>query len=238
MGSHQIGKSAIIGGGLLASAFGAQLSGQHDMCLFASGVSDSTLSDKPEFLREEHLLRSALQEYRGSEAFIYFGTCGVYDPSTMHSRYVRHKMAMERIVLSTHNGVVVRLPQVAGHGGNRRNFLRFMVDSIRDEVDLDVWSLAYRNIIDVDDVVRILLCYMDDGAVPGEIVNVANKLTVPVLDVVSVIEKILGKKAKMNLVKKGDPYMIDIGRIERHVNQAGVIFDDAYVRRVLLKYYL
>lgn len=206
--------------------------------MFASGVSDSTCSSLIEFKREERVLSKALMDFSQARLFVYFGTCGVYDPTMTETSYVKHKVAMEQIVLSQPNGLVVRLPQVGGPGGNHRNLMHYLCESIVAGREFDLWRHAYRNVIDVDDVVSIVRCIVMKTDMIGQIVNVASSITMPVSHIVQAIERLSGKSAKVNAVDRGSPYSINISKIQGVLDDVGVVFDACYLDRVLLKYYL
>ncbi|MFV0217909.1 hypothetical protein OBJ92_12895 [Empedobacter falsenii] len=65
----------IIGKGLIASAF--ENRDREDVVFFASGVSNSLETDVRQFLREENLIRTTIQQYP-TQTFVYFSTCSMY----------------------------------------------------------------------------------------------------------------------------------------------------------------
>ncbi|MFN5841955.1 MAG: hypothetical protein ACK45G_01855, partial [Bacteroidota bacterium] len=67
----------IVGSGLLANAFSSFRS-VDDMVIFASGVSNSTSTDRNQYDREVELLRKYINR---QAKLIYFSTVSVFDPS-------------------------------------------------------------------------------------------------------------------------------------------------------------
>ena len=53
-------------------------------------------------------------------------------------------------------GLVYRLPNVVGFGGNDKTMFNFLCSSIRNEKEIIVRKNAKRSLIDVDDVVKLV----------------------------------------------------------------------------------
>lgn len=145
----------IIGSGLLGRAFSASYTHRNDVCVYAAGVSNSNITDKSEFAREQLRLTAALAAAKDVSVFVYFGTCSVLDPEAYHTQYVQHKLAMERLVQTHSNYLILRLPQVAGQTPNPHTLLNFVYSRIIRSEAFVVWRTARRNIIDIDDVVTL-----------------------------------------------------------------------------------
>ena len=86
----------IIGSGLLARAFTPAFLNRDEVCIYAAGVSNSNCTDAREFEREHQRLGDALQQSKDLDAFVYFGSCSVFDPHAQKTPYVQHKLMMER----------------------------------------------------------------------------------------------------------------------------------------------
>ena len=152
----------IIGSGLIATTFMPIYRDNHNVCIFASGVSNSKCIDPKEFKRERQLLMKSLRQYIDKNTFIYFSTCSISDPNTVNSMYVKHKLEMESLV-SFHPGYLVfRLPQVVGYGGNIHNLLNFLFTSIKTEKKFQLWKNASRNILDVEDIPALTEPFITD----------------------------------------------------------------------------
>ena len=87
----------IVGSGLLARAFAARFSDDRAVWIYAAGVSNSGCRDPQEFERERARLRTALDDCVPAEAFVYFSTCSVYDPASLDSDYVQHKLRRDAL---------------------------------------------------------------------------------------------------------------------------------------------
>ncbi|MFI5294008.1 MAG: NAD-dependent epimerase/dehydratase family protein [Thermodesulfovibrionales bacterium] len=227
----------VIGSGMMAGAFTSSLGDAPSICVYAAGVSNSGSSDHREFERELIRLRAAVEQYRTAKLFLYFGTCSVNDPVVRLSPYVQHKLKMEQLVMTHPGHLIVRLPQVAGPTSNPHTLLNYIFARISRGERFQVWKNAQRNIIDIDDVVRIIVDLALVEGARGERINVANFSNIDMPDLVEIMERVIGKKALCDYVEKGAPYMIDTRRINAITKRCGISFDPQYTEQVFMKYY-
>lgn len=227
----------IIGSGLLARAFGPRFTNSVTNCVYAAGVSNSRCSDQREFDREHDRLVKAMAQYKSADLFLYFGTCSANSPLESTSPYVRHKIKMEKIVAEHPQYLILRFPQTAGRTENPHTLLNFIYSRIARSERFQVWKNARRNIIDVDDIVRITVGLALEEGVRRECINIANFSDNTIVDIVTLMAKIIGKSAIYDGVDKGDEYPIDIQRIRGVVRKCGVAFGPEYLELVIRKYY-
>lgn len=227
----------IIGSGLLARAFERHFANSETNCVYAAGVSNSNCSDQREFDRERDRLIAAMEQFRSADLFIYFGTCSANGPLASASSYVRHKIEMEKIVMVHPQYLILRLPQTAGRTENPHTLLNYLFTRIARSERFQVWKNARRNIIDVDDVVRIVLGLALEEGVRRECIDVANLSDNTMVDIVELMAKVVGKKAIYDCVDRGDEYPIDTQRIREVVQRCGVAFGPNYLESVIRKYY-
>jgi nucleoside-diphosphate-sugar epimerase len=227
----------IVGSGLIARAFAQQWQTREDVCLYAAGVSNSSGADAAEFARERLRLTAALGSQRDAEAFVYFGTCSVGDAELQHTPYVQHKLAMEALVWQHPRPIIFRLPQVAGHTPNPHTLLNFLYARIARSEAFTVWQHAYRNIIDVSDVLSVARFWMDDPAARQQIVNIANPHCLSMLEIVHAMAQLVGKPAVYRCAERGYHYPIDVSAMLPFIAPSGIDFEHDYLPRVLRKYY-
>ena len=225
----------IIGSGLLARAFASFFSGSKESCVYAAGVSNSNCSDQREFDRERERLMIAMEQHRLVDLFLYFGTCSAN--SSLDSPYVQHKIKMEKTVAEHPRYLILRLPQTAGKTENPHTLLNYIFTRIIRSERFQIWSNARRNIIDVDDVVKIAAGLALEEGVRRDCINVANFSDYSMRDVVTIMEKVVGKKALFDSLDKGDTYPIDTQRIYRVAQRCSVEFGPEYLESVIRKYY-
>lgn len=227
----------IVGKGLLARAFEPHFGKDSDVVVFASGVSNSLETRASEFAREQTLLCRLL----GSEArrFVYFGSCGVTAAEPDLTPYMKHKLAMESLVLSAPHGLVLRLPQVVGRTENHHTLTNFLRDHIVSGEHFTVWAHAERNLIDIDDIVKIGVRLGLATALPTKPATVSIAATRSLLmpEIVGIFERVLGKTANCSYIEKGAPMLIDTSVVENVSAGLGIDLGTGYIARVIDKYY-
>jgi nucleoside-diphosphate-sugar epimerase len=227
----------IIGSGLLAHAFSGAFSRRENVCIYAAGVSNSSCTDAREFAREHQRLGDALRQAIDVETFVYFGTCSVADPEARDTPYVQHKLAMEQMVYAHPQNLILRLPQVAGKTPNPHTLLNFLYARISRSESFNLWSKAKRNIIDVVDAASIAQQLIANTSARNTTLNIANVVNDPIADIVSAMERVVGKRAVYNVVERGSEYLIDTSAILPVLEKAGVKFGNDYLEKVIDKYY-
>lgn len=228
----------LVGNGLLAKA----LSGfrqKQNVFIMAAGVSNSDCKDQAEFQKERELLKTSLTNASKDTIFVYFGTCSVYDADRFHTPYVRHKLEMEKLVCEyTRKHIICRLPNAVGHGGNPHTLLNFMCSAVKSGQELQVWEKATRNIIDVTTIRQCLEYMIDRENFYSKTHNLANPQSIFVTELVSLIEQVVGKKAKYIIIRKGHSFQIEISEQVKEMYKNLKLFTDKnYLYNVLRKYY-
>ena len=227
----------VIGSGLIARAFDQHAHALPDACIYAAGVSNSACQDAREFQREHERLAAALAAASAGSVFLYFSTCSFADPAARETAYVRHKALMENLVRRHERHLVVRLPQLAGSTPNPHTLLNHLYARIVRSERFAIWRGATRNIIDVDDVARIVTDLVVSEKASGETVNVANSRSYGIDEIVGTMERVLGQQAIFDIIDRGGSYAIDVDRISAALHRCGIEFADDYLQRIIRKYY-
>lgn len=219
----------IVGNGMMAKAF-------KDSCqttIFASGVSNSLETNEKKFQREEEILLNIID----SSLLIYFSTYSIYDNSVNQTPYVLHKLNMEELIKgNSRNFLIFRLPQVVGKT-NSPTLIKTLFDNIKNGKQFELWINSQRNLIDIDDVVKIVE-HIRNCMPKNKIWNIAAPHNVSVFTIVQIIESILNKKANYTVVEKGCPYFIESDNDDKMCNHLCINFDESYTRRIIEKYYV
>ena len=225
----------IFGNGLLAKAFQKTFENDPQVLVFASGVSNSRETRTEQFERERGLL---IQQLSVGTPLVYFSTCSALDPEQYQSPYVLHKLAMEQLVRSSgDHHALFRLPQVVGRCANPHTLTNYLCHQISSGALFNVWLKAQRNLIDVDDVVAIVTGLIRGQQAFGTTTNIACPFSVPILELVKIFEKTLGKPANYNTSSAGAGYPIDTCQMNAAAEQAGITFGQDYVANLIQKYY-
>lgn len=225
----------IIGNGLLANAFRERFLNNCEVFIFASGVSNSGENSGAAFEREKILLSQALKDSRGA-TLVYFSTCSIEDPDMQSTPYVRHKIAMEKLIEDADSYFIFRLPQVVGVTKNPYTLTNFLYKRISENESFKVWKQAKRNLIDVEDIVKIAV-YFIEHYTSRKTINIANLYPVTILEIVRIFEAVLDKFAKYELIDAGSSYGIDIILDSDLLNQLNINFGEYYYERLIKKYY-
>lgn len=222
----------VVGNGLLGSNF-RRLDACCDHVIFASGVSNSSSTSIDDFNREAALLKTWLKK---SDTLIYFSTCSIDDPLLSAKPYVIHKLAMEKLVMASKSGFVIRVPQVVGNCANKNTLINFLVDKIYHNENFILQAGAVRNLIDIDDLVSLTMFLIKEKYPPG-CYSFAMPIDYEVSRIVSCIEKNLHVKS-LHTVKTGSPYSYPKSLfVEQSINYGVIACGEDYLETLIEKYF-
>jgi len=226
----------VIGAGMMARAF-ARLRTRRSVVVCASGVSNSLETDPTQFERERQVLEEVRKAHPDA-LLLYFGTCSVYDPDRIDTPYVQHKLRMEEALLAGSRGgyLVLRLPLVIGPSERAKTLPSFLHARIRNGESFEVWSRAMRYPIDVDDVLRVAARFVDEPAMINRRINVALR-AYRVMDFVRIMERIVGREARVDLIDKGGSYEVSCPELRELDAELQLDRSEQYLERVLRKYF-
>jgi nucleoside-diphosphate-sugar epimerase len=226
----------VLGRGLVARGFG-EFNSDGRYLIFASGVSNSATHDSNAFERERDLMDQMIAENQ-DKTFVYFSTCSVYDPTQRMIPYVKHKLAMEALLEENHHQYhIFRISNLAGKTENPHTVLNFFAQHILSGEFFFAWKHASRNIIDIEDAVKVCSMVIKEGLYKNEILNVANIQNNPVPEIIGDLETILGKRGNYDLIDKGSNPEINTSLIRDLYRSLDIRFDQGYLSRTLKKYY-
>ena len=221
----------IIGNGLLGSAF-IEFD-LPEVIFFASGVSNSSEISEKEFNREENLIHKILED-NPQKQFVYFSTCSIYDSSKNGSPYVLHKLKMEQIIINiASNYLILRVSNAVGKGRNPNLLMNYIYSSILNKKKITIHKNAKRNLIDVEDVVKISHNIISNN-IKNKIINIAFKENIAIENLVNNFEKILKTKTEKEYIEIGESYSIDIQNIKAYFRNTDV---NNYLENIINKYY-
>lgn len=227
----------IIWNGLIAQAF-HEYSESLEVCIFASGVSNSQEKKDEAFLREITLLQEVLWKIEQNTLFIYISTSSIDDPAMKDSLYVKHKKNAEKIIQeSGKTYCIIRTTNPVWNTKNPYTLLNFLYHSIKNEIFFELWEKAERNFIDINDFVSMTRTIIRQKSKTNQIITLANTRYFRMVDVVKIFEWILWKKAHYSLQEKSSKPEIDTTLSQRIAQEIGISFDEHYLERLIQKYY-
>ena len=166
--------------------------------------------------------------------FVYFSTCSIYDSSKNGSPYVLHKLKMEQIIINkASNYLILRVSNAVGKGGNPNLLMNYIYSSILNKKKITIHKNAKRNLIDVEDVVKISHNIISNN-IKNKIINIAFKENIAIENLVNNFEKILKTKTEKEYIEIGESYSIDIQNIKAYFRNTDV---NNYLENIINKYY-
>lgn len=237
----------IIGNGMIANAFINNCrSFDFPLYVFASGVSNSLCEEENEFNREIDLLKNTLLEcLRHDGTIVYFSSAGaLYSSSNEPSKetdfpcpktlYGKHKLFCEDLIRDSNvNYLIARLPNVVGKTKNTKQLIPFLVHSARAGF-VKLLENARRDIIDIDDVSRIIFALLDCSQ-RNLTLNIASGNSILVLDIFKEIQSILRLHPKVEIIKAGDVHLFDVS-LMKSLLPGNFFFEKNYYKKVIKKY--
>ncbi len=226
----------IKGKGLIASTL-SDFENDTSVLIFASGVSNSGEIREEEYKREKDLLLSVLSE---KARLIYFSTCSVFDRSLIDSRYVRHKLEMEKLLAdNSSNYLIMRLPILVGRTANPNTFFNFICDRVRSNATIQVHKYAWRYLFDAEDLKKVFpIILLETQKEDIRQINVAFNNAASVPSIVEMIEKITGKKVRKEIIENGSNYDFDKAPFNLILEKNKIVIDLRNYNYVVLKKYL
>ncbi len=228
----------IIGNGMLAKGFTALYQDDDNVVIFASGVSDSQTTSVESYQREESLLKEILHSL-DNKLLVYFSTCSIDEPNA-ETMYTKHKLKLEQLIADkAQSYYIFRLSQVAGKSNKHGFFIHYLMYHISKGIEFNVWKNTNRNVIDIEDVVKIVSYMIDKSYMMNSVINIASPYNLKVLEYVKEIESRLDIEANYILVDKGSPFEIEIDIVHSLVDSIGVDFltQKKYLSNLIEKYY-
>ena len=226
----------VIGKGMIGKRFESYQSDDR-FVIFASGVSNSKIRDREVYNREVTLLKHSIEAHK-QKTLVYFSTCSVYDCEEELSPYVVHKKEVEEIIQSRcRKFYIFRASNVVGKSDNPNTVLNFFVYHIRNQINFDLWTNASRNLLDIDDMYKIVDHILQKGLYINDITNVANPASYKVTEIVAAIEHRWQIQANYIAIPKGSTFDIDVSRISTIISKLQMRFGDNYLANLLEKYF-
>ena len=209
--------------------------------IYAAGVSNSKSKDKKKFLRERKKIQTFLNDHNKEHLFIYISTISVLDNYLKKDNYTRNKIIIENLIKkSLNNFLILRLPQIVGKSNNPHTLTNFIYRKILSEQRFKVWSNVKRNLIDIDDLIKIVKQIISTKLKPGNVINILNPNSIYVEEIVNIMGDIVKKNPKYILLeykpkKKGNLKIQSSSKFNLNIKK--YFKDKNYFKNILKKYY-
>ncbi|MEV5276393.1 MULTISPECIES: NAD-dependent epimerase/dehydratase family protein [unclassified Streptomyces] len=240
----------IVGRGFLAGHLAGIAEHHRDVVALAAGVSAAGDIPPEQYTRESKRLYEVLRHCeKTGRRLVFFSTAsaGMYSvPDASPGRedgpvypatpYGRHKLSLEAVVKSSDvEYLILRLSHVVGFNQPAHQLLPALVRQLVSG-SIQVHRGAQRDLIDVEDVIKIVHTLLVDGRT-RDVVNVASGHAPRIEDVVAHMEHLLGTRAEKTYVEASGAQPVSIDKLCRLVPPVyGLGFGPDYYRGVLDKY--
>lgn len=224
----------VVGNGLVAREM-KRFETDGSVIVFASGVSNSTNSDKSEFEREKSLLLS----FKNSEKLlVYFSTLSVFDPSLLNSPYIQHKKEIEELIpRNFERFLIFRLPILVGKTENPKTLTNFLYNKIKNQDSFELQVNARRFLFDSIDMAFWCGMMIDDSKYHNQIIDIYSGSSIGVKSIVHFLEEIIGTKANYIELLRGSSYEGNNMVFDELLSIHGMKIPEDYPKQVLAKYY-
>ena len=209
--------------------------------IYAAGISNSNSKNVKDYKREITQIKKVVKK-KTNKMFVYISSLSVENKKLKNDKYIKNKLKIEKIVKkSCKKYLIIRLPQIVGINNNKHTLTNSLYNNILKNKQLSIWKGSVRNLIDIDDIKKILKKYFNSKYKPCSTINIFNPYSVDVIYLVKIFGHLLNKKIKFKLINKINKN-INLKSIKREtilpLNYYKNIKNKDYIKRVLKKYYL
>ena len=182
-----------------------------------------------------------MSNHNTEHLFIYISTTSVLDNYLKKDKYTRNKIIIENLIKKRlSNFLILRLPQIVGKSNNPHTITNFIYKKVLLEQRFKVWSNVKRNLIDIDDLIKIVKQIISTKLKPGNVINILNLNSIYVEEIANMMGEIVKKKPRYILIKykpkmKGNLKIKSNSKFNLKI--AKYFKNKKYYRRVLKKYY-
>ena len=228
----------IQGSGFLAKAFKKKLPffKKNKIILYVAGISNSLENKNKEFKREFKRIEEFIKS--NNKKIVYISTCSIFDKSRNHA-YVKNKIKIEKLIkLKVKKYIIIRLPELVGQNKNPNTLVNFFYNKIIKKKKFNLWINAKRNLLDIEDVVKMTIYYVNIYKNKNKVINLLNTKFYYASEVLENLEKITRKKAVFNKKKiKSYKFKIKNELKSKAIRDLGLRFNKSYLNHILKKYY-
>ena len=209
--------------------------------IYAAGISNSNSKNVKDYKREIAQIKKVVKKIN-NKIFVYISSLSVENKKLKNDKYIKNKLKIEKIVKkSCKKYLIIRLPQIVGINNNKHTLTNSLYNNILKNKQLSIWKGSVRNLIDIDDIKKILKKYFNNKYKLCSTINIFNPYSVDVIYLVKIFGHLLNKKIKFKLINKINKN-INLKSIKREtllpLNYYKDIKNKDYIKKVLKKYYL
>jgi len=235
---HQV--SPIKGGGFVAKNFKKTLVflKKNNAIVYAAGISNSKTKNKSHLKRELNEIKNFKNKIN-NEIIVYISTCSASDNARNKSLYVKNKIKIENFIKENFKKfIILRFPELVGKSKNPNTLTNFFNNKIKNKKKFKIFLGVKRNLLDIDDAIKISKFVIKNKKNYNKIFNIINKHFYNPIKIVKIFERVLRIRADYIIVKKKkEKWKMNYGQIHRIVAQAKINFNNNYCEKLIKKYY-
>lgn len=232
--------NTIIGDGFLAKNFSKIKTHikKSNYLIFAAGISDSKTNSKYKLKREIRIFKKFTNK-NYLKNIVYISTADINNNLKKKDLYVKNKIIIENLIKKRFkNYIILRLPQIIGNSKNKKTLINYFFQSIKKGKKILVYNNVRRNVLDIDDVIKVLKIIIFDKKMKRKTITLANRHSFQPLDLIKILEKKLNKKANIKFAKKvKQRWQINNNTSAILFKKAKVSFDKNYLYKKINKYF-
>lgn len=230
----------IFGNGFIATNL-KKINLSRNFFIYAAGVSNSNVKQNKVYLREINQFNIIKKKLNTKKIFVYISSLSVENKNLKKDKYVKNKLIIENIIKKEiPNYIIIRLPQIVGKNLNKYTITNFIYNTVKSGKKFYLWRDSKRNLIDIDDVVKIIKKYLSNRPKLNSTINIFNPKSVPVKNILKIFSKIIDKKMIIQKSKKENKN-INLSALNKSTflpkKYYKNIDNNLYIKKILNKYY-
>jgi len=207
--------------------------------IYAAGISNSKTLNIKELKKEITTFNNFIKKYNRSKIIIYISSMSIFDKYLKQNEYIKNKLKIESIIKKkVKKFIIIRLTQIVGKNRNPNTITNFIYNNIKNNKNLNLWKGHKRNLVDIEDVLKILKTIVKKKFLKNKILNIYNTKSISVKRIVLIMCKILKKNIKLNEIKLRQKTKQFNYKINSKNYEFGYLFEKQnYNENILMKYY-
>lgn len=206
--------------------------------IYAAGISNSRVESRIQLFKEIRLFKHFLKINKKNK-IIYISTADITNSLKNKSKYVKNKIKIEKIIKKNFNNfIILRIPQLIGKSSNKNTLINFFYNKIKEKKKIIVFKNVKRNILDIDDIIKMIQVIIMNKKVNKKIITLSNKNFIKPIEIIKILEKKLKKKANYILIKtKKQNWKLNFNQNIVYFRNAKINFSKDYLVKAVKKYY-
>ena len=206
--------------------------------IYAAGISHSKTKSKNELNREfNSIYKFAKKNYL--KKIIYISTADVSHNLLNKSLYVKNKIRIENFIKKKFKKyIIIRLPQIIGKSKNKNTLINSFYLNIKENKEFTLIKNFKRNVLDIDDVLKVIKVIIREKKVQNKIITLSNKFSIKPMDIVKIFEKKMNKVGQYKIKKiKKQIWPLNHEKNAYYFKKAKIRFNRNYLSKSISKYY-